>query len=200
MKRSKVAALLGAGLLTFGVASIALADTLNSSFVGKSASQLTQGTAADCAKQFPDLADGQVGWFFVLGGANESDGSIDAAFSNPTTADAHLDNATFTNGNALRWSVVVDGDGSTVLDSASTDATSNAAGDNHLVVSHVCVGGPGGGGGGESDVPTQPSTDSAIGSTGQSGPSETAWLLVVGLGVLLGSIVVLTPARAKGKR
>lgn len=46
----------------------------------------------------------------------------------------------------------------------------------------------------------QPPTDSAFGSTGSSGPTDTAWLLVVALGVLLASIVVLTPARAKGKR
>src|SRR5260221_7241965 len=48
-------------------------------------------------------------------------------------------------------------------------------------------------------VTGQPATD-AIGSTGSSRPTQTAWLLVVGLGVLLSSIVVLTPARAKSKR
>jgi uncharacterized repeat protein (TIGR01451 family) len=53
---------------------------------------------------------------------------------------------------------------------------------------------PGGGGAGA----TQPPTDT-LGSSG-SGPSDSAWLLVVGLGVLLASVVVLTPARVKSRR
>ncbi len=46
---------------------------------------------------------------------------------------------------------------------------------------------------------TEPSTD-AFGTNGTSGPADGAWLLVVALGVLLGSVVVLTPARAKSRR
>jgi uncharacterized repeat protein (TIGR01451 family) len=47
---------------------------------------------------------------------------------------------------------------------------------------------------------TQPPTDTQLGSAGTSGPSDGAWLLVVALGVLLASIVVLAPARAKNRR
>ena len=50
---------------------------------------------------------------------------------------------------------------------------------------------------GDTDQPTLPPTDSLAGN---AGPSDGAWLLVVGLGVLLASIVVLTPARAKSRR
>jgi hypothetical protein len=57
---------------------------------------------------------------------------------------------------------------------------------------------PTGGGAGDTEAPTQPPTN-ALGANG-SGPSDGAWLLVVGLGVLLASIVVLTPARAKSRR
>jgi uncharacterized repeat protein (TIGR01451 family) len=57
---------------------------------------------------------------------------------------------------------------------------------------------PSGGGAGDTTAPTQPPTDT-LGSSG-SGPSDSAWLLVVGLGVLLASVVVLTPARAKRRR
>jgi uncharacterized repeat protein (TIGR01451 family) len=57
----------------------------------------------------------------------------------------------------------------------------------------------GGGGGGAGGGPTQPPTDT-LGSTNSSGPSDGAWLLVVALGVLLASVVVLTPARAKNRR
>jgi len=52
---------------------------------------------------------------------------------------------------------------------------------------------------GSTDAPTLPNT-AAIGGNGTSGPADGAWLLVVALGVLLASIVVLTPARAKSRR
>jgi hypothetical protein len=52
----------------------------------------------------------------------------------------------------------------------------------------------------ETDAPTEPPTDALGGTEGTSGPADGAWLLVVALGVLLGSIVVLTPARAKSQR
>jgi hypothetical protein len=51
----------------------------------------------------------------------------------------------------------------------------------------------------DTDAPSEPQTD-AISGTGNSAPADGAWLLVVALGVLLASIVVLTPARAKGRR
>lgn len=46
---------------------------------------------------------------------------------------------------------------------------------------------------------TDPPTDTFAGDR-TSGPADGAWLLVVALGVLLASIVVLTPARAKSRR
>ena len=57
---------------------------------------------------------------------------------------------------------------------------------------------PSGGGAGDTAAPTQPPTDTL--SSNGSGPSDGAWLLAVGLGVLLASIVVLTPARVKSRR
>jgi len=208
MNKSKLAALLGAGLLTFSVASIALADTLRSpDFAGKKLSELTLGTPTDCANQFPNLGAGQAGVYFVLGGADQSDGTLDATFSNPAST-PHLDGGTDNQGNNIRWAVTVTGDGDTVIVSASTDATSNAAGDDNLVISHVCFGAPVVSGSpatsGSPSISGEPATDQphtdAIGSSGSSGPTDTAWLLVVALGVLLASIVVLTPARAKSKR
>jgi hypothetical protein len=46
---------------------------------------------------------------------------------------------------------------------------------------------------------SQPNT-ATIGSAGTSGPSDGSWLLVAAVGVLLASVIVLTPARAKNKR
>ena len=52
---------------------------------------------------------------------------------------------------------------------------------------------------GETDAPSEPNT-ATIGGNGTSGPADGAWLLVVALGVLLASVVVMTPARAKSRR
>ncbi|HXG25901.1 MAG TPA: hypothetical protein VNL94_03495 [Candidatus Binatia bacterium] len=46
---------------------------------------------------------------------------------------------------------------------------------------------------------TEPPTDTLPGNATAT-PADSAWLLVVALGVLLASIVVLTPARAKSRR
>src|SRR5258705_578408 len=98
-KRSKLAALLGAGLLTFSVASIALADTLNTSFTSPhTIGGMTVGTADECASEFPALGSGEVGLQFNLGGADQNDGTLDATFTNPAGT-AHKDNADANNGN-----------------------------------------------------------------------------------------------------
>lgn len=52
---------------------------------------------------------------------------------------------------------------------------------------------------GETDIPTEPNT-AMDGTSGGSGPSNSAWMLVLGLGLLLGSVVVLTPAPAKARK
>ena len=49
------------------------------------------------------------------------------------------------------------------------------------------------------DVPTEPNT-AAIETGGPSNPSSSVWMLIVALGLLLGSVVILTPAPSKTKR
>ena len=51
----------------------------------------------------------------------------------------------------------------------------------------------------DTDAPSLPNT-ATVGGSNTGAPSDGAWLLVVALGVLLASIVVLTPARAKAPR
>lgn len=53
---------------------------------------------------------------------------------------------------------------------------------------------------GDTDEPSEPDTATIGGSKDLGSPADGAWLLVVALGVLLASIVVLTPARAKAPR
>ena len=53
---------------------------------------------------------------------------------------------------------------------------------------------------GDTDEPSEPDTATIGGSKDLGSPADGAWLLVVALGVLLASVVVLTPARAKAPR
>jgi uncharacterized repeat protein (TIGR01451 family) len=55
-----------------------------------------------------------------------------------------------------------------------------------------------GGGGGETTLPTQPPTNSAFGES--SGPSDSAWLLVLALGLFLAGVVTLSPVRVRRRR
>jgi hypothetical protein len=214
-KRSKLAALLGAGLLTFGVAGLVLAST----------------PASDPGGVVPTFHDGNIS----EEGHGHTDGAdcagADAVGSN--TADV------LTTANGVEVTVTYDSDTKAVTFSADGglvtifyvkggsgyneyDYGAGIAADGNLFapdtngdgkpqgLSHwvACTGSaaatptptptlPGGGGAGDTD---QPPTDALAGQSGSSGPSDTAWLLVVGLGVLLASIVVLTPARAKSRR
>jgi hypothetical protein len=51
----------------------------------------------------------------------------------------------------------------------------------------------------DTDAPSEPNT-ATIGGNGTSAPADGAWLLVVALGVLLASMVVLTPAPARRRK
>jgi hypothetical protein len=204
MKRTKIAALLGAGLLTFGITGVAFASTdLQQNQAGITLSEKDATGTADC--DGIDVPDGGAALHFVLTGSSDSDGSLDVDLSNPDV-NPHADNVTKANNGTLQWWVTAEGaTGDTVLEGATTSAT----GDN-LVLSHVCFGAaitaaptptevPSQGQANDTNAPSQPSTDSVVG-TGNSGPSDTAWLLVVALGVILASVVVLTPARSKTRR
>jgi len=205
MKHRKLAALLGAGLLTFGITGVALASTdLLAGQVGITLSTKDATGTADC-DGVDTSAGTQLHFVLTLGKSTDTDGSLDVSLSNPALS-PHADHVTTANNGTLQWWVTAAGaTGDTVLEGATTSAN----GDN-LVLSHVCFGAeatptptptteatPSGGVGGDTNQPTQPPTDSLLGS---SGPTDTAWLLVVALGVLLASVVVLTPARAKNRR
>ncbi|HEX8024631.1 MAG TPA: hypothetical protein VF484_00355 [Candidatus Limnocylindrales bacterium] len=57
---------------------------------------------------------------------------------------------------------------------------------------------PSQGGGGASNIPTQAPTDTS--ATGNAGPANSAWFLVVAFAVLLGSLYILRPATARRER
>ncbi|HEX2550224.1 MAG TPA: hypothetical protein VHK64_01410 [Nocardioidaceae bacterium] len=220
-KRSKFLALLGAAVLSVSVVGIALANDLS---VDKpkmvdptTLSQLisAQGVKQDCSDFTGDFAvgEGQVGIHFILtkpeANSGTISGSVDGTAFGPVDGIFHGNS----DNGALHFYVVVDGDGDSVINDATTDVDGLL-----LTVSHLCFGEEASAPPSEAaseapsatptfeletagitDAPSEPSTDT-IGTHGTSGPADGAWLLVVALGVLLASIVVLTPARAKGRR
>jgi hypothetical protein len=221
MKRSKFTAIAAASALALSVAGLAFATDLLEGQEGMALSTFNQ----DCT-DFEDLGleigAGEIGVHFVLTSPEADSGVLAADFSTDNVSGV----ASVKHGNSdvLHFYVVITGDLTTTVTSASTDVAGN-----NLVISHVCAGeaevteapsfeaseaaetdAPSfeASEAAETDTPsfsgdeqdlTEPPTD-AIGATGSSSPADGAWLLVVALGVLLASVVVLTPARAHGKR
>jgi hypothetical protein len=171
--RSKLLALLGAGLLTFGVVAAAVAAP-------ETKVRICHATGANGNPYVDAKADrtadagghaGHVGpvWF---DGITVAWGDIIPPFDiigGGTFPGLNWD----TDGQAI-WNNNCNAPGAPVTNPPATDTPAPV-------------------------VTGEPATD-ALGTTGSSGPTDTAWLLVVGLGVLLASIVVLTPARAKRQR
>lgn len=256
-KRSRIWAILGAGVLTLGVVSIAMALELKGAHQGITVSWDSEGNPVidDGDANFPDSTDcpwvpgeGEVIFHFVQSGqgvapnaGGTAANTIDVDFDDEADVnDAPADDVKDAN---VDWFVgVIAADGEVTL----VTANSNVAG-GELRVSHICVGDAPGDETpppsfeqsqagetdapsappsnppsfeqsqagetdipsnppsfeqsqlGETDAPTEPNT-AAIGGNGTSAPASGAWLLVVALGVLLASIVVLSPARAKNTR
>lgn len=213
MKRNKLIALIGASVLALSVAGVALATNLLAGQVGNTLGSFTE----DCNGWNGDaIGAGQVGVHFVLNQTDASSGNLTAAFSNPTSNVGPVANGDPQESKNLHFWVVITGDANTTIDSASTDVDGG-----NLVVSHVCFGAAAtptpevtpsfeASQEGATDAPTPSFQSSQEGATEcpcdtitgvkTSGPADGAWLLVVALGLLLASIVVLTPARAKGRR
>jgi hypothetical protein len=209
-KRNRMLAVLGAAALTLSVAGVALAQELKEAHQGIAVSWDEEGNPVndgdiemldECDGVTP--GEGQVIFHFVQSGQDTSPDEVaannllDVDF---TGADDVTDvGADSVNGDKnVDWYVLVDATSDTVI---VDDAESNIEG-GELRISHICAGDEpdfGQSFGGETDEATEPSTDT-FGTNGTSGPADGAWLLVVALGVLLASIVVLTPARAKSRR
>jgi hypothetical protein len=249
-KRSRIWAILGAGVLTLGVVTIALAIELKEEHRGLTVTWdsdgnpvLPDGFENSDACDAPD--QGEVIFHFVqsgqdtdVNGTNVNDNTIDVDFDDePDANDVPADS--IQNDQNVDWFVSVDAsDGSVTLVTANSNV---AGGEKDLRISHICVGEApeveatptfegsqegqtdaptdtptgtpivtapptlaptptfGGSQEGETEAPTNPDT-SAIDTGGPASPADSAWLLVVALGVLLASVVVLTPARAKSRR
>lgn len=211
--RSKLGALLGAGLLSFALFGVALAatgpsddgvtPTLHSGNITVDGNGGSDQAACDAA----DAVE------IDAAGSGTTDNGVTVTLTYDSTTKAVGFSAT---GGLVLIAYIKGGDAYNEYDYtdpgvasdgnlfAPDNASGGPAGLSHAVfctaAAETPTPTPGGGGGGESDQPTQPPTDTAFGTSGPSGPSDGAWLLVVALGVLLASVVVLTPARAKSRR
>ena len=228
----KLWAILGAGVLTLGVVSVAMALELKEAHQGivigwdENGDPFVDGfdkvNAEECAGE--DLDEGEILIHFVqtqavpnAAGNNLLDVDFDGAPDQTGVVEDGIQ------GSNVDWFVGVTSDGGDVT---IVTANSNIDGD-QLVISHICVGDepeqeteaptetpvqsvfeetdaptetPFQSVEGDTDEPSEPDTATIGGSKDLGSPADGAWLLVVALGVLLASIVVLTPARAKVPR
>jgi hypothetical protein len=223
MTRNKAYAIFGALVLTMSIAGVALAADLLEGQVGISLSAKDAEGSETC-NNFPlPIGEGEIGVHFVLSQPDADSGTLDAVFSTDSFSGVA---SSGNGGGTLQWYAVITGDGDTTITSAHTDVTGGNLVLSHTcsgttetappsfeqseegetdapsdVPSEAVTDAPSfeQSQEGETDAPTEPSTD-AFGGNGTSAPADGAWLLVVALGVLLASVVVLTPARAKSRR
>lgn len=219
MKRNRLLAIVGAGVLAMGVVGVALAEDLQENQAGKTIGDILGG--AQVCDDFDDLnieiGEGQIGLHFILTDPAASSATIDVVTSTGSASDVPN---TPKGAGALHFYVVVTGDMDSVLVSAQTDIDGG-----NLVLSHAC--------GGEttttttsfssseqsttdsqssstssssttsfsdsvSSSTTQPPTDT-LGETGSGQQSGGMWLLLAVLGALAGSAIVLAPSKAKNQ-
>jgi hypothetical protein len=233
-KRSKIWAILGASVLTLGIAGLALAEDLktydplisvdaNGNVSGFDADKVFATSDPECDGFGDTIGEGQVGFHFVLSPTNASSGNLTVDWS--TGSVGPIASTGNNNGQSLQWFVVVDYP--VTLNDASTDVDDTNAEVDGLKVSHICVDSTSttttsfssseestttsvssstesttsfsSSQQSTTTIVTQPPTDT-IGDSGSGNQATGMWLLVAALGVLLGSLVVVAPARAKSKR
>lgn len=207
--RSKLVALVGAGALVLGIAGTAFADgTVTWTGNGVTDGQLN---TVDC-----DSSGGQPYLYWVLSPAEGITGA--ELFINGQDQGAMSDLTGGDNGHKALKIVT------SWFDLGSMTAYANVTGGNDkakLKISHGCPGEETSSttsftssesseststsettsfvSSESSESTTLPNT-ATIGNTGSSGMSNSLWMLLAGIGVVGGSILVLMPARAKGKR
>jgi hypothetical protein len=224
-QRSKLAALLGAGVLAFGIYGLAFAATGPSTdgvtpVLHDGANITADGNgnndAADC-----DVADAIETGDATGSGTSTNGVTVDWTYDGTSkafsfTASGGLVTIAYIKGgngyNEYDYSPGVTSDGNMF---APDNGSDGPAGLSHAV---FCTGPSeestppseapstppseapsfGGSVADITDAPSEPNT-ATIG-TSNGGPTDSSWLFIAAIGVLLGSVVVMTPARAKNRR
>jgi len=202
----KLTALLGAGALVFAMAGTALGGAVEYATVSGHAASTSDNNSPDfwgedCTKLDKgegDLGDGVDNYVLSsdyekvivkAGATNQGDPNALTIFDNPTAgqtvwADTNGDNVYNPGGQDgdknISHIIFCNPSETTTTTTTTTETTDTFTSDT----------------GGETDAPSEPNT-ATIGGTNTGAPADGAWLLVIALGVLLASIVVLTPAKAR---
>jgi hypothetical protein len=208
----KLTALLGAGALVFAMAGTALGGGVEYATVSGHAASTSDNNSPDfwgedCTKF--NAGEGDLGSgvdSYVLssdytkvivkaGSTNQGDPNGLTIFDNPTAgqtvwADTNGDNVFNPGGqggdkNISHIIFCGPSETTTTTTTTTTDVVTTTTTDTFTSDT-----------GGETDAPSEPNT-ATIGGTNTGAPADGAWLLVIALGVLLASIVVLTPAKAR---
>ena len=218
MKKSKLLALLGAAVLTFGIAGTAFATAASDQGVVPTTVDPGQIGAPGEGGEGKDIADCSADDAIKTG---DTGGSSETANGVTVTWTYDSDTKEFgfsAEGGLVSIAYVKGGNGYNEYDYtgkpdggvdsdggmfAPDNGSGGPAGLSHAVFCTVAGDEPppsespefSGDEGGLTECPCD-----TIPGTQTSGPADGAWMLVVALGVLLASIVVLTPARAKRQR
>jgi hypothetical protein len=224
--RRKIAALIGAGALVFAVAGTTFAGVSEQATVSGHASSTAENNnelfwGEDCTKLDAGEGDlgGAVATYVLLhdytkvivkaGSEQSAGGNALTIFDNPTAgqfvfADTNGDNTSNPGGqdgdkNISHIIFCGESDTSSSFSdtvSGTTDSTSSSSSSSSSVSDTDTDSDTTSFSGGESGTLTQEPTDT-FGGTSSGQRSSATWLLIASLGVLLGSVIVLAPSRAK---
>jgi uncharacterized repeat protein (TIGR01451 family) len=210
-KRSRLAALVGAGILTFAAVGAAVAVPPTYSInVTKTADPPTVPSGGASVTFTVWVENNGTGDLHTVDIVDSLAGCTVAFSAGDTNTNGILDS-----GETWSYTCTVAGVTPQTSNTATVNACHNnsdcnqqahdAAGEGQVTVGlcesncgPVITTGPGTSTGTSPGVSGQPTTDT-LAPTGDSGPTSAAWLVIAALGVLLGSLVVLSPARI-GKR
>jgi hypothetical protein len=207
--RSRFAALLGAGvLLSAAVGAVAAAAPTYTIAVTKTANPATVPVEGADVTFTVWVHNTGTGLFHAVTPTDEMVGCTLAGPSGDTGSDGVLSAGETWHYTCTVTDVVPDTINSVDVDACHDGGVCNVESHDATGSGEVTVGlcesncdvvqtpAPTGGGGGNDNVPSAPNTDTFQGA-GRSGPTDGAWLLVVALGALLGSLVVLRPSGRK---
>jgi uncharacterized repeat protein (TIGR01451 family) len=205
-KRSRLAAVLGAGLLMLAMVGTAAADPPTYTIdVSKTAVPATVPVSGGTVTFHVFVHNSGTGDFDEVIVTDPLAGcTLASVGGHPTGPSDKLNGGPSNTGETWEWTCTVAGVTPGTTNTATVQACHNAA---HCADEGAqSVGGEGSvtvtlaaGPGGSPGVTGQPTTDT-LAPTGDSGPTNAAWLIIAALGVLLGSLVVLSPARIGRRR
>jgi hypothetical protein len=207
-------ALVGAGLLTFAVVGAVAADAPTYTFsVAKTADPATVPVGGASVTFTISVANTGTGFFQVINVADDMVGCTPAGPVADAGSDGHLSAGETWDFTCTVAGVLPDTTNTATVDGCHDGGGCNQESHDFQAQGQVTVGlcesdcsaptptpTPTPDNGGGSGSSGQPPTDTAFTTSGTSGPSGAIWLFVIGLGVLLGSLVVLNPSRVRRHR